>query len=57
MRAAALQYVRKISGMRSPARANAETFEHAVDVVAQATHDLLNSLEIRQRPQQPLRPV
>jgi hypothetical protein len=51
MRAAALQYVRKISGMRAPARANVKTFDHAVDVVAQATYDLLNNLEIRQRPQ------
>jgi hypothetical protein len=47
MRAAALQYVRKISGMRAPSRANAEAFEAAVDAVASATHDLLDRLQIR----------
>ena len=30
MRAAALQYVRKVSGFRAPARHNAEAFDHAV---------------------------
>jgi hypothetical protein len=50
MRAAALQYVRKISGMRAPARANAEVFDHAVDVIAAATQDLLDHLQIRNRP-------
>jgi hypothetical protein len=50
MHAAALQYVRKISGMRAPARANVEVFDHAVDVIAQATHDLLDQLQIRARP-------
>ncbi len=47
MRAAALQYVRKISGMRSPAKANAEAFDRAVDAVAAATEDLLQQLQIR----------
>jgi hypothetical protein len=41
MRAAALQYVRKISGYRQPSRANAEAFERAVDDVAAATDRLL----------------
>jgi hypothetical protein len=50
MRAAALQYVRKVSGMRAPARANAEVFDHAVDLIAQATHDLLDQLQLRARP-------
>jgi len=47
MRAAALQYVRKISGMRSPARVNAEAFDHAVDAIAASTRDLLQELQIR----------
>jgi hypothetical protein len=47
MRAAALQYVRKISGFRRPARHNAEAFDRAVDAVAAATADLLNQLELR----------
>ena len=47
VRAAALQYVRKISGFRQPARHNAEAFDHAVDAVAQATAALLAQLEVR----------
>lgn len=47
MRAAALQYVRKISGFRSPAGHNAEAFERAVTAVADATRDLLDHLEVR----------
>ena len=44
VRAAALQYVRKLSGYRSPARANAPAFEAAVDEIAQATDRLLSDL-------------
>ena len=47
MRAAALQYVRKVSGFRRPARHNAEAFDHAVDAVAGATLTLLDQLELR----------
>jgi len=47
MRAAALQYVRKISGMRSPAKVNAEVFDRAVDAIAASTRDLLQELQIR----------
>jgi hypothetical protein len=50
MRAAALQYVRKISGFRAPGRANAEAFEEAVDAVTAATRELLGRIEVRQRP-------
>jgi hypothetical protein len=46
VRAAALQYVRKISGFRSPAKRNAEAFDRAVDVIAQATAALLGDLEL-----------
>ena len=42
--AAALQFVRKVSGYRAPARANAETFDHAVDEVTEATQRLLDNL-------------
>ena len=45
--AAALQYVRKISGFRAPAAHNAEAFDKAVAAVAAATADLLGSLEVR----------
>jgi hypothetical protein len=47
MRAAALQYVRKISGFRKPASHNAEAFDRAVDAVAAATSELLGHLEVR----------
>jgi hypothetical protein len=48
--AAALQYVRKVSGFRTPSRANAEAFERAVEAVAEATRDLLDRVEVRQQP-------
>jgi len=48
--AAALQYVRKISGFRAPAAHNAEAFDAAVDAVARATADLLDRLEVRAGP-------
>ena len=44
IRAAALQYVRKVSGSTKPSRANAEVFDRAVDEVALATTKLLDSL-------------
>jgi hypothetical protein len=44
VRAAALQYVRKISGSSKPSKANQEAFDHAVDEVAAATSRLLASL-------------
>jgi hypothetical protein len=47
VRAAALQYVRKISGFRAPAAHNAEAFDAAVNAVSQATADLLDQLEVR----------
>jgi hypothetical protein len=47
MRAAALQYVRKISGFRAPAAHNAEAFQRAVDAVTAATRELLDDLVVR----------
>jgi hypothetical protein len=47
VRAAALQYVRKVSGFRAPAGHNAEAFERAVGAVAAATQDLLDHLQVR----------
>jgi hypothetical protein len=44
VRAASLQYVRKISGFNKPSAANAEAFERAVDAVAAASNELLGSL-------------
>jgi hypothetical protein len=42
--AAALQYVRKISGARDPSRANTEAFEAAVHTITEATRTLVDSL-------------
>ena len=44
MRAAALQYVRKVSGYNKPSQANEEAFERAVDAVEAATRRLLDEL-------------
>ena len=44
VRAAALQYVRKISGFTRPSRANAEAFERAVDDVTAVSERLLSEL-------------
>jgi hypothetical protein len=47
VRAAALQYVRKVSGFRTPARHNAEAFGQAVDAISDATRALLGQIEVR----------
>jgi hypothetical protein len=44
IRAAAVQYVRKVSGMQKPSRANEAAFEQAIDAVASATEELLGTL-------------
>jgi hypothetical protein len=44
VRAAAVQYVRKVSGYNKPSRANAEAFDEAVDAVAEVTATLLERL-------------
>jgi hypothetical protein len=44
VQAAALQYVRKISGFTKPSAANAEAFERAVDAVTAASRQLLEEL-------------
>ena len=45
--AAALQFVRKISGYRKPSRANEEAFNRAVDEIALTSRELLESLAVR----------
>ena len=42
--ASSLQFVRKLSGFTKPSKANEEAFNHAIDKVAQAAHELLESL-------------
>ncbi|AUG82124.1 DUF2277 domain-containing protein [Kitasatospora sp. MMS16-BH015] len=45
--AAALQYVRKVSGFRAPAAHNQEAFDRAVLAVTDATRELLADLVVR----------
>jgi hypothetical protein len=45
IRASALQFVRKLSGMNRPSRANQEAFARAVDDVTAAAHRLIQSIE------------
>jgi hypothetical protein len=47
IRAAALQFVRKVSGYRQPSPANAQAFESAVAEIAEASARLLRSLKSR----------
>jgi len=45
IRAASLQFVRKVSGFTKPSRANEAAFDAAVERIAVASRELLNSLE------------
>jgi hypothetical protein len=45
VRAAAEQYVRKISGFSKPSQANADAFDRAIDAVATASKQLLGELD------------
>lgn len=47
VRAAALQFVRKVSGYRKPSKVNEAVFDRAVEEVAEATQKLINSLAIK----------
>lgn len=47
LREAALQYVRKISGYRTPSKANLAAFENAVDEISQASSRLFDNLHTR----------
>ncbi|MFM9441781.1 DUF2277 domain-containing protein [Streptomyces acidiscabies] len=48
--AAALQYVRKVSGFRAPAAHNQEVFDRAVAAIEAATAELMAGLEVRGMP-------
>jgi hypothetical protein len=45
IRAAALQFVRKVSGYRTPSKKNEQPFEAAVDEIARSSKKLLKSLK------------
>ena len=49
VRAAALQFVRKVSGYRTPSKANAQAFDTAVDEIAASSARLLASLKVAGR--------
>lgn len=53
IRAAALQYVRKISGYNKPSRANEAAFNAAVEEIAAASERLLAELQSRAKPRIP----
>jgi hypothetical protein len=50
IRAAAIQFVRKISGFNQPSRVNQQAFDQAVDHVAAVSSELLRSLTTRALP-------
>ena len=45
--AAALQFVRKVSGYRKPSKVNTEVFDRAVDEISAASRKLLDGLVVR----------
>jgi hypothetical protein len=47
VRAAALQYVRKVSGFRAPSARNAAAFDEAVAAITEATQTLLDQMQVR----------
>lgn len=55
--AAALQYVRKVSGIRAPSQANDKAFQRAVDAIAAATSTLLDELPPRKQPPKKVPPM
>ncbi len=50
VRAASLQFVRKLSGFNKPSSANREAFERSVDEVAEVAHRLLDALVTKASP-------
>lgn len=50
VRAASLQFVRKVSGFHKPSKVNQAAFEQAVQAIADISTDLLKSLETQQEP-------
>lgn len=51
IRAAALQFVRKVSGYRQPSKANAAAFDAAVEEIADASARLLSTLPLKRSPE------
>jgi hypothetical protein len=53
IRASSLQFVRKLSGFTHPSKSNEAAFNHAVDQVSQAVHELLDTLVTNALPRGP----
>src|ERR1700730_11332755 len=53
IRASSLQFVRKLSGFNRPSKANEETFDRAVEAVAHAARELIESLVTTAPPRDP----
>lgn len=50
IRAAAVQFVRKVTGFNTPSKANEAAFEAAIEAISQVSGDLLRSLETKATP-------
>lgn len=50
IRAAALQFVRKLTGFNKPSQVNEEAFNQAIDEIVTVTHKLMNALETNATP-------
>jgi len=50
IRAASLQFVRKLTGFNTPSKANKAAFDHAIDEVAHVAHHLFEHLETTAQP-------
>ncbi|MGI9236883.1 MAG: DUF2277 domain-containing protein [Woeseiaceae bacterium] len=50
VRAASIQFVRKISGTTRPSRANSQAFDKAVDAISEASQELLSTLVSKAKP-------
>ena len=53
LNAAALQFVRKISGFRKPSRTNQEAFDRAIAEIAASSKHLLNAMKVPELPKTP----
>ena len=49
VRAAALQFVRKVSGYRKPSKVNQDAFDQAVEEITQVTQHLLSHLSVQSK--------
>lgn len=53
IRAAARQFVRKVTGFQKPSQANEQSFEHAIDDITEIAMQLFDTLVTKAKPRQP----